>query len=309
MVVGAVVAALSSVATLSVPLETATAMPPRCNEDSSTCPEPRDPPGGPTGPTDPEPQAKPPAPFGSPSRFNYSNLATLSDAAIKSKLNAPATGQPWPLATIPYTPEIAGAPVSITQVEDNLWAFASFDYGGRAADCQGSCSDTPSVVLNPNYGLYQATLRMRPRLDVEFWWVVAGQYPGSLVPSRLTEVTATLHLRAFAECDAWETGTATLNAKVGIDNVTIRHDTTIDEDLKTFLLDPHFTARKNAEIRNRLMTSIGVGQFADNPLAHGHRCYTLGASGDTSDGAITWNEERCIHPETGCPNGGGVNAP
>jgi hypothetical protein len=97
-----------------------------------------------------------------------------ADAEIVARLgNPPPDGSgAWPLPTIPYTPEISGAPVSVTQVEANLWAFASHDAGGVASSCVRICSDTPELVLNPNYGLYQATLRVRPTLGTEFWSVL-----------------------------------------------------------------------------------------------------------------------------------------
>jgi hypothetical protein len=303
----ATVAALASLAVAAVGHQTAGAMPPRCGTDPTTCPDPQEPPGGPEETAPPETQPPPPAPFGTPSQFTYSNFTVFADAAIGARLGAPASGQPWPLATIPYVREVANAPVTVTQVDDNLWAFSSIDAGGRASACQGTCSDTPQVVINPNYGLHQATLHMRPRLDVELWGVVVTFPPNAapvVVPDRVTEVTATLHMRAFAECDGWENGTATLNAKMGVGNVTIRRDTSFEEDLKNFFL-PNFTAGKSAQIRNRLMSAIGVGQFSDIPGAAGTRCYTLGVRGDAHEGAITWNELPCLFPENGCSAGGG----
>jgi len=305
---GAALTALTSVAALSLPVGTSMARPPRCNEETSSCPEPPDPPGGPPEPTTPEPQPQPPAPFGTPSLFSYADFGLFADSGIRAKLNAPPspTDTPFPLPN-PYTPEVTDSPVNVTRVDDNLWAFVSFDGGGRAADCVGSCSDTPAVLLNPNYGLYQATLQMRPRLDVEFWRViwsqVGPQFPAIQIADRVTEVTATLHMRAFAECNGWELGTATLNAKMGLGNVTIQRDTGVLEDFVNFFL-PGFTSTKNRQIRDRLMTKLGVGQFVDLPFAAGDRCYTLGATGDALSGAITWNEEACLRPETGCRPGG-----
>jgi hypothetical protein len=288
-----VLATLTTAAAFTLPTHPAHGLLPRCNPE---CPDPRDPPDPSPEPTTPPAQARPPAPnYGAPSRYDYSTFAVHTDAAIKARLMAPgAATDAWPLPTFPYTPEIANTPVSVRKVEDNLWAFTSFDSGGRAADCLGQCSDVPAFPFNPNYGLYQATLKLHPRLDIELWQVLAnGNIPGPpFVPSRVAEVTATLDVRAFAECNHWETGNANLNARAGIDNVTMHRDTSIDEDLLNFVV-PSYTTQQNIKIRNGIKAAIGVGQFSAIAFVNGTRCYTLGATGNAVDGAIAWNQEPC----------------
>src|SRR5829696_3448601 len=98
---GIAVAAVVSMATLVTPLRSASAMPPRCTDDPSSCPEPPDRPGDPTGPQAPDPQPRPPATFGQPSEFDYTDFANLAFAGIDAKLRAPQDpGEPlWPLST------------------------------------------------------------------------------------------------------------------------------------------------------------------------------------------------------------------
>jgi hypothetical protein len=308
-IVGRVALAVAaSLAVVALAPSAANALPPRCSDD---CPERPDPPGGPTGPTYPDPQPPPPPPFAHSSQFGYGDFALYADAGVRAQLMVPPTAgeTPWPLPQAPFTPEVPDAPVRVTQVEDNLWAFTSFDGGGRAADCLGTCSDSPQLLLNSNYGMYQATLQMRPRLDVEFWKVVPRTYPQTgLQPSRVTEVTATLEMRAFAECADWQTPTGSLNAKMGVGNVTIKRDTGVLENIVNFFI-PGFTSSQNANIRAKLMESIGVGSFANIPFAHGSPCHTLGVTGSASDGAIVWNQERCLNEATtGCRPSGGTNS-
>jgi hypothetical protein len=309
---GIAVTAIVSVATLITPLRSASALPPRCTNDQTSCPEPPDPPGDQTGPQAPDPQPRPPAPFGQPSEFDYGDFANVAFAGIDAKLKAPQDpGEPiWPLSAIPYQPEIIDAPVKIAHARDNIWAFVSYDAGGRPGDCVGTCSSPPDMPLNPNYGLYQATLQLRPRLDIELWKVQTGTdgqgHPTPLQAYFVTEATATLHMRAFAECNGWETGTATLNAKIGVGDVTLQRDVGIIEKIYNVVF-PGLTASQNRAIRDKLIDKIGVGKFDPNPLAHGHPCHTLDISGGPSDGAILWNEAPCLHPETGC-SPGGVNS-
>jgi hypothetical protein len=309
--VGVAVAACVSTAVVVTPITSASARLPRCTDDPASC----DPPGGPGGTTEPpapDPQPQPPQPFGPASAFTYLNFGATALAGIDARLNAaPEPADVWPLATIPYTPEIANAAVKIVHVKENLWAFVSYDAGARPGDCVGSCSSVPEMPLNPNYGLYQATLRLRPRLDIEIYKVETGTdgqgHPTPLAAHFVTEATATVHMRAFAECNGWETGTATLNAQIGVVDVTFRRDPDIAEKFWNFVF-PGTTASQNAEIHHKLVDTIGIDKYEVNPLANGKPCYTLGVVGDASSGAIVWNELPCIMPESGCPPGGGVNS-
>jgi hypothetical protein len=295
--IGAALAVLTSITAFSLPLRPAGAMPRGCTDDPASCPDPREPPGGETGPADPAPQPQPPAPYRNATALTYSTLGLITDGLIATQLAAhPFAASGWPLP-MPFTPDISDAPVAAVHLVDNVWAFASYDAGGIASFCLGVCSDAPEVVLNPNYGLYQATLRIRPRLDVEIWrvrdFVTTNDHGASVftqVPDRLVQFTATLHTRAFAECNRWETGIAALDAKFGIDEVTIQRDTGILEDLANFFL-PGFSDQVNRVLRDQISNAIGVKKFANMP-GNGTRCYTLGVRGGAADGGIVWNEER-----------------
>jgi hypothetical protein len=229
--------------------------------------------------------------------LTYGTLGLIADGLIATQLGAhPFAASGWP-HPMPFTPDISNAPVAAVHLVDNMWAFASYDAGGMASYCLGVCSDAPEVLLNPNYGLYQATLRIRPRIDVEIWrvrdLVTTNDHGGSTfqqVPDRLVQFTATLHIRAFAECNRWETGIAALNAKFGIDEVTIQRDTGILEDLANFFL-PGLSDQINRALRDQISNAIGVKQFGNAP-GNGTRCYTLGVRGAAVDGGIIWNEER-----------------
>jgi hypothetical protein len=197
---------------------------------------------------------------------------------------------PWPLSAIPYAPEISGAPVRVESVDTNLWAFTSYDAGGMALNCIGNCSTVPAIVFNPNYGTYQATLQMTPRLDIEFWEVAATSGPTGVVvyPHRVAEVTATIHARGFAECVGWEKGSGHLHAVAGVDDVTIARDTGVLEDIADFFM-PGYSDAINRKIRDKIMATVGVGHFDPLPM-NGGPCATLGVTGDTFSGAFTWNE-------------------
>ena len=304
---GVAAAACLSTAVIVTPFTSASALPPRCTDDPASCEPPGRPPGT-TVPPAPDPQPQPPQPFGHPSEFTYSNFSVLTQSGIDAKLNAPPDpADTWPLSTIPFTPEIPNAPVKIVHAKDNIWAFVSYDAGGRPGDCLGVCSSVPEMPLNPNYGLYQATLQLRPRLDIEFYKVETGTdgqgHPTPLAAHFVTEATATLQVRAFAECNGWETGTATLNAKIGVADATIQRDAGIMEKIWNFII-PGIAPSQNAEIRAKLIEQIGVGKYDSNPLADGRSCHTLGVVGGASSGAIVWNELPCLLPETGCPPGG-----
>src|SRR5262249_17330355 len=137
---------------------------------------------------------------------------------------------------------------------------------------------------------YQATLRMQPRLDVEFWEIVPGVSPlgaPTFYPHRVAEVTATIHMRAYAECVGWETGNGRLHALAGPDDVTIARDTGVLEDIANFFVAGYSDAI-NRRIRDRLLAATGVGHFAPVP-GDGTPCATLGVSGDANTGAFTWN--------------------
>jgi hypothetical protein len=306
---GLALAACVSTAAAITPLGSASALPPRCTDDPTTCPDPPGRPGT-TEPPTPDPQLQPAQPFGAASQFRYSDFAVTAFSGLDAKLRAPSDpADAWPLATIPYKPEIPNAPVKIVR-KDNLWAFVSYDAGGRPGDCIGTCSSPPEMPLNPNYGLYRATLQLRPRLDIEFYKVETGTdgqgHPTPLQAHFVTEATATLHMRAFAECNGWETGTATLNAKIGVADVTVERQPGIMEKIWNFVI-PGIVPSQNNAIRTALINKIGVGSYESNPLANGRRCYTLGVVGNASTGAIAFNELPCVLPETGC-QGGGVNS-
>jgi hypothetical protein len=309
-IVGVAVAACVSMAVIA-PLGSVSARPPRCTDDPASCPDPPGGPGGTTEPPAPDPQPQPPHPFGHPSQFTYGDFAVTAFSGLDARLKSPpAPADTWPLSTIPYKPEISNAPVKIVHAKDNIWAFVSYDAGGRPGDCVGSCSSIPEMPLNPNYGLYQATLQLRPRLDIEFYKVETGTdgqgHPTPLQAYFVTEATATLHMRAFAECNGWETGTATLNAKIGVGDATIQRGPGIIEKIWNFVI-PGIVPSQNSAIRAALIDKIGVGRYEMNPLANGKPCHTLAVTGNANDGAIVWNEQRCLLPETGC-SPGGVNS-
>ena len=298
-VVTTILAVIGAVAALNITVPSASALPRQCVDDPASCPDPRDPPGGPTGPADPEPQPLPPAPYRNASAFTNSNFAQGAEAQITALLGVPpaATDPAWPLSDIPFHPEVPGDPVRIAYVGGNVWVFASYDHGGRptSSPCVGHppCWNAPEFVLNSNYGLYWATLRLRPRLDIEFWRVGYVQHPfpqpPTLEPERVWEVTATLDMVAFAECARWETNTATLHAQAFIAEVTIERDPGIVERLENFVV-PVVSETVNRNIRARLEDAIGVRKLSAI-TGNGTRCYSLGVRGDAIDGAILWNEE------------------
>jgi hypothetical protein len=248
----------------------------------------------------PPAQPKPPLPYGTPLRFGYTGLPGLAfgiDAAITTRLSAPLPPDnvPWPLPAIPYVPEIASAPVRVESVDTNLWAFTSYDAGGMAMLCVGTCSSPPAILFNPNYGTYQATLRINPRLDIEFWEVATSRTAaGTLVkyPHLVAEVTATIETRAFAECVGWEKGSGHLHATAGADDVTLARDTGILEDIADFFM-PGYSDAINRKIRDKIMSTVGVGHYESLPM-DGGPCATLGVSGDAFSGVFTWNEAPAI---------------
>jgi hypothetical protein len=260
---------------------------PHCPDEAEHCagePGPDDT----VGPPPPTPQPQPPAPYGTPRRFAYDALDGLAlgvDAAIATRLAAdpPASNVAWPLSQIPYSPAVSSDPVSVRSVAPGVWAFASFASNGRAFHCVGQCSSVPEVVFNPNYGTYQATLRIEPKLDVALFMVAQG------APIQLARFTVHLQTRAFAECVGWENGNGVLNARSGVGDIKFNRGTGVIEDIADFFV-PGFSASVNARIRSGLLTQVGVGQFSTLPM-HGGPCATLGVAGDASTGAIQWNPE------------------
>ena len=290
----ATVVAVMSLGGVYAGVQSAAALPP-CEEENPGCsgqPEPSpDDDGDGGGTPNPTAQPRPPAPVGTPKEFGVFEFAAGLDSQLIAGLQAPAPpgNEPWPLDTVPFSPEVAGDPVKVVHVPNTLiWVFVSFDKGGRAVQCFSTCGDTPAMVFNHNYGTYQATMRMRPRLDVELWTPVLG---------RRAEVTATLHVRAFAECNGWETGNGKLKLMVGADNLTIERDTGVLEDIADATFYPGVTAEVNNAIRAGLMTALGVGRYAAGP-GHGDPCHSLGVGGDAFNGAIRWNDTcgKCSRP-------------
>ena len=60
---------------------------------------------------------------------------------------------------------------------------------------------------------------------------------------------------------------------------------------------PGIVPSQNSAIRAALIDKIGVGRYEMNPLANGKPCHTLAVTGNANDGAIVWNEQRCLLPK------------
>ena len=257
---------------------TASARPPECDPEVQQCSGPPEPGPDDDPVDDPGPwvQRKPPTPWEPPQEMTTVDFSAVATEAIRQGLRRPPSGKPWPLPTIPFTSEMAPEPVLVRQVDDNVWAFASFDAGGRPDACSPECAWAPHMRVDSQSGYHQATMTLRPRLDVEFW--VPGNANGTIPKPayRKAEVTATLYVRAYAECRDWEnTAGGTLRLMMGTDFVTIDRDTNWLEDLADATFWQGLTTEINGMIGTNLGHAIGAGRFAPIPSAivkgHGTR--------------------------------------
>ena len=319
---GPVAAALVVIlASVAVWTPGASARPPRCDDEASTCPERPGPGGGDTDPESPQPQPEPPAPYWNASQLDYGDLALLIDIGTLEKLEAPPPpdDEPWPLPSVPFTPKQSGMPVRVTQVTEDVWAFtARYDVNGMAFDASmlGRTS-TPwfglPILTQYSSGLYQAQLTIDPTLDIELWTVSyqPGNWPtrGQWVPIRLAEVTATLHMLAVAHCDGWEVcnqgALAWSESRLNIDTLRIAFviqylDTTTTgwgevtaSTPRSLIICLELAIEDDTPHPHRLPTDLGVGRHqlalkVDRPLLLHPR-----VRGDAVDGALARKSRRC----------------